>query len=136
MVKSELDKKGFDKALATQAQIKLITELYEETNYSRRYCIEELQDISRELANKHIQMLKDLKSRQYQERKNHESGPVFDKIGFGMVYKLIWRASSEQSLATKPSKVEFIDAVIAEYVLFKDAQDGCRQFVKDGGLKC
>lgn len=121
--------------LITVAQIKLIAELYEETNYSRNYCPEELQTISRDVANKHIQMLKDLKSRQYQERKNHETGVVFDKIGFGMVYKLIWKAMSVSNGAVKPSKTDFIDSVCGEYKLFKDSQEACKQFVKDGGLK-
>ena len=135
MVKSETEKKEEPVKGITQAQINLIKELYEETNYARSYCPENLAQISREVANKHIQTLKDLKSRQYQERKNHETGVVFDKIGFGMVYKLVWRASSEDKLATKPSRAVFFDRVIGEYKLFKEAQDECRQFVKDGGLK-
>ena len=135
MVNSETESKEVAEKGVTQAQINLIKELYEETNYSRTYCIEELQDISRAVANVHIQMLKDLKSRQYQERKNHETGVVFDKIGFGMVYKLVWRACSNETLATKPNKGVFIDKVIGEYKLFKDAQEEARQFVKDGGVK-
>ena len=135
MVESESKSEKVPEKGITQAQINLISELYEETNYTRRYCIEELQDISRDVANKHIQMLKDLKSRQYQERKNHESGVVFDKIGFGMVYKLVWKACSNGTLATKPGKVEFCDRMCGEYKLFKDAQEMCREFVKDGGLQ-
>ncbi len=135
MVKSETEKKEVPEKTVTQAQINLIVELYEETNYSTRCCIEEMQDFNRDWANKHIQMLKDLKSRQYQERKNHESGPVFDKIGFGMVYKLVHRMCNEMPAAFKPDRNDFIDRMIGEYVLYKKAQEACRQFVKDGGLK-
>ena len=135
MIKSDSEKKEVPEKELSQAQMTLIGELYEETNYTRRYCVEELASISRSAANKHIQMLKDLKSRQYQERKNHESGPVFDKIGFGMVYKLCWKACAEQGLATKPSKCDFIDHVIGEYKLFKETQEQARQFVADGGLE-
>ncbi len=135
MVKSESESKEVTEKTVTQAQINLIKELYEETNYSRPYCIEEMQDISRVQANKHIQFLKDLKSRQYQERKNHETGVQFDKIGFGMVYKLVWRACSETKLATKPSQAEFNDRVLGEYKLFKEIQTACRDWVKEGGLR-
>ena len=135
MVKSETEKKEVPEKVVTQAQINLIVELYDETNYSRRYCIEEMQDISREYANKHIQFLKDLKSRQYQERKNHETGDVFDKIGFGMVFKLVWKACEELSTPYKPDLDAFSDRLNAEYAVFKRCQEKCRQFVKDGGLK-
>jgi len=135
MVNSESKSKEVPDKWITQAQINLIVELYEETNYSRRYCIEELQDISRELANKHIQMLKDLKSRQYQDRKNHESGVVFDKIGYGMNYKLF--APSVRMDIFKRNVVEFgfNAAIDMEYACYKKAQEHSRQAVKDSGLK-
>ena len=135
MVKSESESKEVVEKEITQAQMTLIGELYEETNSPRQYCPEALAQISRNKANKHIQFLKDLKSRQYQERKNHETGVQFDKIGFGMVYKIVWRAASETPLAVKMSQHEFEDRLCAEYKVFKDAQEACRQFVKDGGLK-
>ena len=135
VLEAELKKKEVPEKAVTQAQINLIKELYVETNYSRTCGIEELQDLSRSWANKHIQMLKDLKSRQYQERMNHEGGPVFDKIGFGMVFKLLWRACCEMPTASKPSKTTFEDMLCREYKVFKDAQEACRQFVADGGLK-
>ena len=135
MEKSSTEKKEVPEKEITPAQMKLIGELYEETSYTRQYCAEGLAQISRDVANKHIQMLKDLKSRQYQERKHHETGVQFDKIGFGMVYKLVWRVSSEDKLATKPCKSVFFDRVIGEYKLFKEAQEQCRQFVASGGLK-
>ena len=135
MVESESKSEKVPEKGITQAQINLISELYEETNYTRRYCIEELQDISRDVANKHIQMLKDLKSRQYQERKNHESGVVFDKIGFGMNYKLF--APSVRMDIFKRNVVEFgfNTAIAIEYDCYKKAQEACRQSVKDSGLK-
>ena len=135
MVNSRTETGEEPEKLITIAQIKLIAELYEETNYSRQYCAEELPQIDRCVANKHIQMLKDLKSREYQERKNHESGPVFDKIGFGMVYKLVHKAVQERKSTLRPTLDEFSDTLNEEYAIFKHCQENCRQFVKDGGLK-
>ena len=135
MVKSDKEIESVPYKQLSQAQMKLIGELYEETNYSKQYCVEELGRLDRDVANKHIQFLKDLKSREYQDRKNHESGPVFDKIGFGMCFKIACKNSLNKRAVIKPSMDQFADECIDLYKIFKHAQERCREFVKDGGLK-
>ena len=135
MVKSDSEKEEVPEKLATERQRALILELYEEIDYKRQFDAITLSVLNRDEASKHIHLLKEVKSRDYQLRKHNEKGVDFDKIGFGMVYKLIWRAMSVSNVAVKPSKIDFIDSVCGEYKLFKDAQEACRQFVQDGGLK-
>ena len=120
---------------ATSSQINLILQLYQETNYSRQYTEAELLNLDREEASRHIHVLKETKVQSQALRALNERVPEFDKPGFGMVYKLIWRACAEMPLAVKPCKSDFTDRVIGEYKLFKDAQEACRKFVQDGGLK-
>ncbi len=135
MEKSSTEKKGQAEKSATNAQFKLIRELMAETNSAILPEKYEGKILNSDKASECIQYLKDLKSRQYQERKNHETGVVFDKIGFGMVFKLLWRACCEMPTASKPSKTTFEDMLCREYKVFKDAQEACRQFVADGGLE-
>ena len=119
--------------LATDAQIKLIKALYEETSCKRCYDDEDLAILSREGANKHINFLKETKVRDAQLRSHYPQNNGFDKIAFGLTYKLVWRASQEQKMAVQPTAQHFIDVVIEEYKLFKDAQKQCRAEVEEGG---
>jgi len=133
-----LDKKLKEELLqsdVTPAQIKLINELYSETDCKQQYGQEELARLDKDTASLHIQYLKDLKSRQYQERKNHDHVADFDKIGFGMVYKLVWKYFVDVKKTPAMDMRTFHDTVISEYKVFKQAQEACRQFVKDGGLQ-
>ena len=135
MVKSDSESKEVPEKGITQAQMSLIGELYEETGFKQQYCAEELAQISRDTANKHIQLLLETKSRDYQLRKHNETGVVFDKIGFGMVYKLCWRTVHDEKAQVPLQHYNFERWVIDEYKMFKEVQEDCRQFVKDGGLK-
>ena len=121
--------------LATAAQWKLCEQLYEETRWTRQYGKDAFMALPREDASRHIATVKERKVADQGMAAANDTKPQFDKIGFGMVYKLIWKASSEANLATKLSKEQFEDAVIGEYALFKGCQKSCRQWVEDGGLK-
>ncbi|KKL99945.1 hypothetical protein LCGC14_1809390 [marine sediment metagenome] len=135
MEKSSTEKKGQAEKGATNAQFKLIRELMAETNSAILPEKYEGKILNSDKASECIQYLKDLKSRQYQERKNHETGVVFDKIGFGMVFKIVSRRAYEEPRSLKPTLDEFSDELNANYKIFKHCQEACRQFVADGGLK-
>ena len=135
MVKSESSKVEETGQPATSSQINLILQLYQETNYTRQYTEAELLNLDREQASRHIHVLKETKVQSQALRSLNDRVPDFDKIGFGMVYKIVWRACSEMNLAVKPSQADFIDRVCGEYKLFKQAQNECRKFVQEGGLQ-
>ena len=135
MEKSSTEKKGQANKPATDAQFKLIRELMAETNSAILPEKYEGKILNSDSASECIQYLKDLKSRQYQERKNHETGVVFDKIGFGMVYKLVWRAWNDGTMHDRMKKYNFEEVCDYEYFVFKQCQEHTRQAVKDGGLK-
>jgi len=121
--------------LATAAQWKLCEQLYEETHWTRTYDKDKFMALPREDASRHIAAVKERKVSEQGMAAANETRQQFDKIGFGMIYKLFWNAASEQNMATKFSEEQFIDAVIGEYKLFKGCQKACRQYVEDGGLK-
>lgn len=121
--------------LATEAQIKLANQLEEETQYPESVPNDVLRAQSRIVVSNYIHKLKEYKIRNNAIRSAGKLSKDFDKIGFGMVYKLVWRAMSETTLATKPGKQQFEDSVIAEYVVFKAAQQACREHVEGGGFR-
>jgi len=135
MEKSSKKEKEEVVQFATAAQVKLALQLYEETNYSRRYNEAELSLLTREAISKHIHVLKETKVQSQALRSINDRVPDFDKPGFGMVYKLVWNACAEMPLATKPSQGDFEDRVIGEYTLFKRVQANCRKHVQDSGFK-
>ena len=135
MVKDESKESKQEEKPATESQIKLIKELYDETNYSRQYPPEALELLGRDEASKHIHLLKETKVRDQALRSVNEPVPQFDKIGFGMVYKLVWRQYAEKGSPLPGRHETFEEMVCGEYKLFKHAQEACRQFVADGGLK-
>ena len=135
MVKDESKESKQEEKPATESQIKLIKELYDETNYSRQYPPEALELLGRDEASKHIHLLKETKVRDQALRSANEPVPQFDKIGFGMNYKLF--APSVRMDIFKRNVVEFgfNSAMAIEYDCYKKAQEACRQSVKDSGLK-
>ena len=135
MVKSEKEKAEVSQSDITPAQMKLIAELYLETGYKRQYCQEELAQLDKETASAHIHLLKEYKIRDQALRALNDRVPDFDKIGFGMVFKIVSKRAYEKPMALKPTLDEFSDQLNEEYKIFKYCQDACRQFVKDGGLK-
>ena len=135
MAESKTEKKEQAERLATEAQWKLCQQLYDETNYFRQYDYASFMELAREDASKHIAKVKEEKVCDSALRAANQQVPQFDKIGFGMVYKLVWKACSETPMAMKPGQEGFTDMVIGEYKVFKAAQAQCSEFVKDGGLK-
>ncbi len=124
-----------DSRPATEAQLKLIGELLEETQCKEIPPEYTNGKMVRTSANAYINYLMEYKTRDKAIRSANKRPDSFDKIGFGMVYKLIWRAMSETKLATKPDKQQFIDTVIGEYVVFKNAQKACREHIEGGGYR-
>jgi len=135
MVKSESSKVEETGQPATSSQINLILQLYQETNYTRQYTEAELLNLDREEASRHIHVLKETKVQSQALRALNDRVPDFDKIGFGMVFKIVSKRAYEKPMALKPTLDEFSDQLNEEYKIFKYCQDACRQFVKDGGLK-
>lgn len=135
MEKSSTEKKEQEEKPATDAQMRLITELQMEVNMP--VLPEEYQNrtLNRQEASACVHLLKEMKVRDQALRAANEPKPLFDKIGFGMVYKLVWKACEALPTAHKPDLGTFIDRTNAEYAVFKKCQEACRQFVQDGGLK-
>ena len=134
MVSEESKVEKQEEKPATKSQINLILQLYQETDYKRQYTEAELLNLNSEQASRHIHVLKETKVQSQALRALNERVPDFDKPGFGMVYKLIWRACAEMQLATKPSQEDFIDRVLGEYTLFKRTQAECRKQLQDSGF--
>ena len=135
MVKENVPQAAVEEKAATDAQLKLIRDLMAELSYAILPEKWEGKALNRTQASEVVHYLKESKVRDQALRSQNAAVPQFDKIGFGMVYKLVWRACSETPLATKPSKQQFTDMVIGEYEVFKDAQAACKEYVKDGGLE-
>lgn len=119
--------------LATEAQIKLIKELYEETHYKHQYTSDMLAYLTREEANKHINFLKETKVRDAQLRSQFPQNKGFDKIAFGLVYKLCRRSVKSNTEGLPPEYLNFKAWVNAEYKLFKECQKYSRKQVEEGG---
>ena len=135
MAESKTEKKVQEEKPATEAQFKLIRDLMSELGHAILPEKWEGKVLNRVQASEVVHYLKEQKVRDQALRAANAKASQFDKIGFGMVYKLVWRAALEAPHATKLGQHGFIEMVIGEYEVFKDAQKACRQHVEDGGLK-
>ena len=121
MVKEKKTEARSEGNLATEKQKELIKALYEETGYKRQYNEIELNGIYNEEAQKHIDFLLGYKRSQINGGKNTENANGFNKIEFGMIYKLLWRFNSEHP-KLRPLNEESLNVQAhAEYLLYKQA---------------
>jgi len=118
---------------ATDAQMQLIKQLCDELAYSPEAASDMLVPETVEGASQKIHYLKECKLRDAQLRLQNAKVQGFDKITFAMVYKLVWKASAEEPLATKPSKHAFSERVTGEYTLFQQCLKDCKDYVAEGG---
>lgn len=135
MGKTEKPQAGAVEKPATDAQLGLIRELMNELNHAILPDKWEGKALNRIQASEVVHYLKEVKVRDQALRAQNVEEPRFDKIGFGLVYKLVWRACEKMPTAAKPEQSNFEDIVNAEYKSFKKCQAACRQFVQDGGLQ-
>lgn len=119
--------------LATEAQWKLCEQLYEETGYARKYTRDDFMQLEREQASQHIAYLKECKVRDQQLRSQNQRVPQFDKIAFGLCYKLVYNNWDAVGSYAAVNNKTFMDMVVEEYFKFKDTQQHCREQVAEGG---
>ncbi len=135
MAESKTEKKVQEEKPATEAQFKLIRDLMSELGHAILPEKWEGKVLDRIQASAVVHYLKEQKVRDQALRAANAKATSFDKIGFGMVYKLVWRACSDTPHAMKPGKYSFIEMVIGEYEVFKAAQKACREHIEEGGQK-
>ena len=106
---------------ATDSQIKTIKELYSELNYDeqRRYDDTYFPILSKEHAGEHIEALIKLKRKQRNASPQGVKG--FDKIGYSMIYKLVWRDWSKIELMASRQSMNFEEWVAYEHQKYLSA---------------
>jgi hypothetical protein len=99
---------------ATEAQIKLALQLYEEKNVSRRYTESELKALGTKEISDHITFML-----------NGQKAPAqpFDKICFAMVYKLFTTIDDQQYFRHKMGLNGYKEALLEQYELYKAAEE-------------
>jgi len=122
MVTEENAEKESSSAPITKAQEKLIDSLIEETNKEMVFDTFIEHRMSKKEAMSYIDLLKDLKNRQYQERRGGQTSPKFDKICYAMIYKLVWNSVQGKPIERPWKYDSFADWVFAEYSKFKECQ--------------
>ena len=126
MAKEKKEEARSEGNLATEKQKELIKALYTETGYKRQYNEIELNGIYNEEAQKHIDFLLGYKRSQINGGKNTENATGFNKIEFGMIYKLVWRYYAETRTGMPASQQSLKKLLLAEYEFYMEA----RAFVK------
>ena len=127
------EKNGEQVKLATEAQIKLILQLYTETDYVRKYTEAELRKLSCEELSVHIAKVKDWKLARSQQAIETARVSGFDKISFAMLYKCMLNDSDRQYFAHRCAFVGLNEALHEQYVQYREAADYCKQKVQEGG---
>ena len=120
---------------ANELQIKTIKELYSETDYpkSRQWNDEELLLLSKLDAGTHIEAL--IKVKRATNGNGHNNVKGFDKIGYSMIYKLVWRDWEKLSSNAFAKDISFSEAVLAEYLKYKNALEFADKAVRESGQK-
>ena len=106
-----------DNRFCTLKQFNLIKKLYKELDWANQYNDLALEKLSLVEADRHIKFMLDSK-----DKKNNLQnvfGFEFDKISFGMVYKLALPVYSGKTNSEK----EFLEKVFNEYILFLKARN-------------
>jgi len=135
MAEQKKEEVKIDMRQATEAQMKLISELLEETQCKEIPPEYTNGKMVRTSANAYINYLMEYKTRDKALRSANKQPASFDKIGFGMVYKLVWRYYVDVKKTPAMDMRTFQDTVIAEYTVFKQAQKACREHVEEGGFR-
>lgn len=133
MAEQEKSENGNTEKPASKAQYRLIGQLIEETEFKEIPLTYTNETMLLGDACDVIDFLKDLKSQQYQDRMNHRGKSSFDKIGFGMCFKLLYNNWNEVSSSAMVNNKSFEDMVIALYHQFKENQQACRKSVEESG---
>ncbi len=120
---------------ATSLQTNTIKELYNELTYpkSRRFDDKDLSLLSKADAGNHIEALIKLKRATNGNGKGSPKG--FDKIGYSMIYKLVWRDWDKLSSNAFFKDVSFSEAVLMEYEKYKGALEFAEKSVNGSGQK-
>lgn len=127
------EKSSSGEAQATERQWTLCQQLYAETGYERQYTEAAFMQLTREEASKHIAFLKEYKLRAQQEALNNHKVNGFDKISFGMVYKMVWKDAIEKASKGLVFREDFLHRCYEEYILFKDAAEYTKRKVAGSG---
>lgn len=128
-------KKDQPKRLATEAQISLIQQLYEEMGYKERRENMELESMTREQASEHVHFLKEMKVRDQAQRSNNQRVKGFDKISHAMLFKLMWCEEEREYYAHRAREFGNVSAMCELYDGFKASEAGVKAHVEEGGQK-
>ena len=107
----------------TTKQFNLITALYEEIDYPRKYEDTDLCTLSKVGADKHIKAILGWKGALKEAGTPVQNGNGFDKIGFGMVYKLVYKRLASSGNEWTLNKRQFQELLYCEYANYKDATE-------------
>ena len=118
---------------ATDSQIKTIKELYSELNYDeqRRYDDTYFPILSKVHAGEHIEAL--IKLKRKQANPVPQGTKVFDKIGYSMIYKLVWRDWDKIRLVASRQSMNFEEWVAYEHHRYKQALAFAEKYGKGSG---
>ena len=107
--------------LCTEAQQRLVRELYKETGYeiARQFPLHEMGKFSKDEIGGHIDMLIGYKRAQQNGNLSKTNG--WEKISYAMIYKLVWKRYTESGTYPTDGENEFSKRVHAEYLLFKES---------------
>jgi len=135
MEKENVPQAAVEEKAATDAQLKLIRDLMAELSYAILPDKWEGKILNRTQASEVVHYLKESKVRDQALRSQNAPVPQFDKIGFGMQYKLCWNATLAEVFKAAVIRDGFQAAMTEEYKFFKECQEACKRFVQDGGLE-
>lgn len=121
MVSQEKEETRSKAASATPKQVHLIKDLYSETGYKRKYSDDDLFHMENKEAQKHIDFLIGYKRAQINGNGKEKPEEGFNKIEFGMIYKLCWRYCGEHPNPTIKQGNNFLKLVAMEYTAYKKA---------------
>ena len=135
MTKNDKKESSEQIVYATDLQIKTIKELYSELDYDkhRSFDDKDFPKLSKQDAGEHLEYLIKLKRATTRNGNGKQNG--FDKIGYSMIYKLVWRNWGEISKRNSTVYKCLKDVVLEEYQMYKEALEFAEKAVKGSGQK-
>lgn len=118
---------------ATKAQYALIAKLLEETQHTEIPPAYTNETMGLQEACKYIDLLKEVKSMEYQDRANHRKSRSVDRIVFGLCFKLVYNHYNDDKRSGWIADTEFIEKVWYTYELYTDALHYVNEKAARGG---
>jgi len=119
--------------IATNSQVLTVKQLYDELDYpkNRRYENKELKYLSKKDAGVHIEAL--IKLKRCAKGNGNVNASGFDKIGYSMIYKLVYREWNSLQTNAALKDMSFSEVVLQEFLKYKNAIAKAEEYVKGSG---